>query len=59
MSARAAVGMFYSRVTHRLDAEGRLRVDALLGDKAAKAEIERREREQIDALAADGLIEVR
>lgn len=41
--------MIYQRIMRHLDEDGRLKVDAILGDEEAGAEMQRRRREAIVA----------
>ena len=54
MTARSAYSMIYERIMRGRNYEQRLEIDALLGDKGAAAEIERREH---DALVSSGAVE--
>lgn len=47
MSARRAYGFVYGRLVAPLDEERRTEVDAILGDPAAKAEVERRRQDAV------------
>ena len=50
MPARLAYGMFYATVIAGTDDDGRLKIDALLGDPRAEAELERRRRASVAAM---------
>lgn len=53
MSAHRAYPYIYRRCVRGLDEETRLEIDALLGDTAAKAEVQRLRRSAIDLLDAE------
>lgn len=52
MTARRAYPMIYQRIVRNLDEDGRLKIDAILGDETAAAELQRRRR---DALVGAGV----
>ena len=56
MPAHRALALAYHDLTDGLDDDGRLRIDALLGDTVARATIEQREHdERRQAIAAMGI----
>lgn len=54
MPARLAYGVIYTTIVSRLDETGRLKIDALLGDTDAQAELDERRRAAV--VAAGGLV---